>query len=102
MRLPLFPPEASEMAVRVDRLYLGLCLISAFYLLLIFLPMIYFCFKYRRGHKANRTPIRIKTWKIEIVWTVIPFFMMMGLFGWAATLYYEVERVPAGALEAIV
>ena len=54
------------MAVQVDRLYLGLVLISAFYLAIIFLPMIYFLFKYRRGHKANRAPIRIKTWKIEV------------------------------------
>lgn len=90
------------MAVRVDELYLGLCIISAIYLLIIFLPLIYFCFKYRRGNKAYRAPIRIKTWKIEIVWTVIPFLMMLGLFGWGATLYYDVERAPADALEATV
>jgi cytochrome c oxidase subunit 2 len=102
MQLPIFPPQASRLAVRVDELYLGLCVISAFYILLIFLPMIYFCFKYRRGHKANRAPLRIKTWKIEVVWTVIPFLMMMGLFGWAATLYYDIERPPAGGLEVTV
>ena len=90
------------MAVQVDRLYIGLVLISALYLALIFLPMLYFLFKYRRGHKANRAPIRIKTWKIEILWTVIPFLMMLGLFGWAADLYYQIERVPAGGLEAVV
>jgi cytochrome c oxidase subunit II len=90
------------MAVQVDRLYLGLILMSVFYMAIIFLPMLYFLFKYRRGHPANRTPLRIKTWKIEVVWTVIPFLMMMGLFSWGAILYYQVERPPAGALEAIV
>src|SRR5580704_1247040 len=99
MQLPIFPVQASHLAERVDYLYLGLCIISAFYILLIFLPLIYFCFKYRRGRKANRSPLRIKTWKIEVVWTVIPFLMMMGLFGWAATLYYDMESVPAGGLE---
>lgn len=102
MQLPIFPTAATELAGRVDSLYLGLVLISAFYVVLIFLPMIYFLFKYRRGHRANRTPLRIKTWKVEIVWTVIPFIMMMGLFGWAAELYYQVERPPADALEATV
>jgi len=90
------------MAAEVDLLYLGLILMSAFFMVIIFLPMIYFLFKYRRGHPANRAPLRIKTWKIEVVWTVIPFLMMMGLFAWGATLYYQVERAPAGGLEAVV
>jgi cytochrome c oxidase subunit 2 len=102
MQFPLFPPAASPMARQVDLLYLGLVIISAFYMAIIFLPMIYFLFKYRRGHPANRRPIRIKTWKVEVVWTVIPFLMMMGLFGWAATLYYQMERVPSGTLESVV
>jgi cytochrome c oxidase subunit 2 len=98
----LFPHAATELAGQVDWLFLGLNLISLFYLAIIFLPMIYFLFKYRRNKPADRSPLRIKTWKIEVVWTVVPFLMMMGLFGWGATLYYRVERPPAGALEAFV
>jgi cytochrome c oxidase subunit 2 len=64
--------------------------------------MAYFLFKYRRGTKADRSPIKIKTWKVEIVWTVLPFLMMLGIFAWGADLYYQVERPPAGALEAFV
>jgi cytochrome c oxidase subunit 2 len=97
-----FPNSATEHAGKVDALFLGLILISAFYLLLIFAPMAYCLFKYRRGQKADRSAIRIKTWKIEIVWTVVPFLMMIGIFGWGATLYYQVERPPADALEAFV
>lgn len=102
MKFRIFPTEASDMAARVDMLYLGLILISVLYLAIIFLPMFYFLFKYRRGHKADRTPLRIKTWKVEVVWTIVPFLMMMGLFGWSAELYFRVERPPAGALEATV
>jgi cytochrome c oxidase subunit 2 len=98
----LFPNAATELAGKVDWLFLGLVLISLFYLALIFGPMAYFLFKYRRGKKADRSPIKMKTWKLEVVWTVIPFLMMMGLFAWAADLYYEVERPPADALEAFV
>ena len=98
----LFPHAATELAGKVDWLFLGLILISAFYLALIFGPMIYFVFKYRRGKKADRSPIHIKTWKVEVVWTVVPFLMMLGIFAWAADLYYQVERPPAGALEAFV
>jgi cytochrome c oxidase subunit 2 len=98
----LFPNSATEHAGKVDWLFLSLILLSAFYLALIFCPMIYFIFKYRRGKKADRSPIRFQTWKLEVVWTVIPFFMMMGIFAWAADLYYQVERPPANALEAFV
>jgi cytochrome c oxidase subunit 2 len=98
----LFPNAATELAGNVDELFLGLVLISLFYLALIFLPMAYFIVKYRRGKKADRTPIKIKTWKVEIVWTVIPFIMMMGIFSWGAVLYYQVERPPANALEVFV
>jgi len=97
-----FPNAATELAGKVDWLFLGLILISTFYMALIFGPMIYFLFKYRRGKKADRSSIRIHTWKVEVVWTVIPFLMMMGLFGWAADLYYQIERPPADALEAFV
>jgi cytochrome c oxidase subunit II len=102
MHLPFFPTAASAIAERVDRLYLGLLLISAFYLALIFLPMLYFLFKYRRSQSIPRPKLKIATWKIEIVWTLIPFFMLMSLFGWAATLYYDEERVPDHALESFV
>ncbi len=98
----LFPNAAAEMTGKVDWLFSGLVLISLLYLAIIFVPMIFFIFKYRRGKKADRTPIKIKTWKVEIVWTVVPFLMMLGLFAWGADLYYQVERPPAGALEAFV
>jgi cytochrome c oxidase subunit 2 len=102
MQLPIFPTQGTDLARRVDMLYLGLILISTLYLAIIFCPLVYFLFKYRRGKNVNRSPVRFKTWKLELVWTVIPLFMMMGLFGWAATLYYEVERPPEKALEAVV
>jgi cytochrome c oxidase subunit 2 len=98
----LFPNAATALAGQVDRLFLGLVLISLVYLAIIFVPMAFFLVKYRRGAKANRQPLKIKTWKVEIVWTVVPFLMMMGLFAWGAELYYRLERPPGTALEAFV
>lgn len=98
----LFPNAATRLAGKIDGLFFALILVSAFYLALIFFPMIYFIFKYSRGKEADRRPIRIVTWKLEIVWTVIPFLMMMGIFAWGADLYYQVERPPANALEGFV
>jgi cytochrome c oxidase subunit 2 len=99
MKLPLFPEQASTAAPPVDNLYFFLIGLSLFFLLVIFGPMAIFLFKYRRGRKANRAPVRIATTRIEIIWTVIPLFLAMGIFAWAARVYFDIQVPPSDALE---
>src|SRR5438876_6059101 len=99
MKFPFFPDQASTTAAQVDHLYFFLIAVSLFFLAVIFVPMLYFLFKYRRGNRADRTPLRISTTKIEITWTVLPLLLAMGMFAWGAHVYYEMEVPPAGALE---
>jgi cytochrome c oxidase subunit 2 len=99
MKFPLFPEQASTGASQVDALYLFLTGISVFFIAIIFLPMVYFLFKYRRGNPANRSPLRVSTMKIEVVWTVIPLLLAMVIFAWGARVYFDMEVPPAGALE---
>lgn len=102
MKLPLFPDQASTTAAKVDHLYFVLTGTSLFFLLLIFAPMTVFLFKYRRGQKANRSPLRVSTTRLEVVWTVIPLFLAMGIFAWAAHVYFDIQVPPPGALEVNV
>src|SRR5437870_7621844 len=99
MKIPLFPDQASTSASQVDALYFFLIGMSLCFLALIFLPIIYFLFKYRRGNAADRSPLRIWTMKIEVTWTVIPLLLAMGLFAWGARVYFNMEVPPADALE---
>ncbi len=99
MKFPLFPESASTTAWSVDLLYLALVALSLFFLALIFLPLTYFLFKYRRGQKADRRPVSVSTTAIEVTWTVVPLLMALGLFAWAADLYFILEVPPAEALE---
>ncbi len=99
MKFPFFPDQASTTAVQVDHLYFFLIAMSGFILAIVFLPMIYFLFKYRRGHRANRAPLRVSTTKVEIIWTVIPFLLAMGMFAWGARVYFDMEVPPADTLE---
>jgi cytochrome c oxidase subunit 2 len=99
MTFPLFPPQASTTATQVDHLYFFLIAVSVFILALVFVPMLYCLFKYRRGHPADRTPPRLPTMPIEITWTVIPLVLSMGMFAWGAHVYYDLEVPPADALE---
>lgn len=99
MNFPIFPPAASTTAVQTDYLFFFLLAFSAFMLTLIFLPILFFLFKYRRGKKANRTFPDLPEMKIEIAWTVIPIFLATGIFAWAARGFFNEEVAPAGALE---
>jgi len=99
MKLPLFPPQASTTAASVDHLFWALTLLSAALMLIIFGPMIYFLFKYRRGKTADRSLVTAPTMKIEITWTVIPLLIVIGIFVWASDIYYSMAHVPQRAVE---
>ena len=102
MKLPLFPDQASTSAAQVDALYFFLTTTSFFIILLVALPILYFLFKYRRGHPANRTPSRIPTWKFEVTWTVAPLLLAMVMFSWGARVYFNIEVPPHDAMEVNV
>jgi cytochrome c oxidase subunit 2 len=102
MSLPFFPTAASTTAAQVDLLYFFLLGLSALVLAIVFLPMLYCLFKYRRGKKANRKPLQASTMKIELTWTLIPTFIAMGLFAWGADVYFYQEVPPANTLDVNV
>jgi len=99
MNIPLFPTAASTTAQAVDDIYFVLLAFSAFILAIVFLPMIYFLFKFRHGNRAYREPLRVSTNRIEVTWTVIPTIIAMGFFGWGADVYFYQEVPPANALQ---
>jgi cytochrome c oxidase subunit 2 len=99
MNFPIFPKAASTTAAQTDHLYFFLLGFSALVLALIFLPVIFFLFKYRRGKKANRVDPNLPEMRIEIAWTVIPVFLVTGMFAWAAQVFFDEEVPPANTLE---
>ncbi len=99
MTVPLVPPQASSAAASVDALYAFLTATSFVFVVLIFGPIAYCMYRYRRGHTADRTPLGIPTMRIEVTWTIVPLFLAMGMFVWGARSYFDMERPPADALE---
>jgi cytochrome c oxidase subunit 2 len=102
MNFPLFPPQASQVARQTDHLYIALICLSALTMLVVFAPMVYFLFKYRRGNKADRRPVHLPETMIEITWTIIPMIVFTGLFAWGANVYWTIERPPSDAMEISV
>lgn len=99
---PLFPDQASVGAQRVDAVYFALLAVSAFFVVLIFVLIIYFAIKYRREAKVDRVIRRTDYLKLEMTWIIIPLLIAFGIFGWAAKVYFDLKTPPDDALEIYV
>ncbi|HEV2419258.1 MAG TPA: cytochrome c oxidase subunit II [Terriglobia bacterium] len=99
---PLFPREASTMAPSVDRLMLFTIAVSVFFAALIFILLFYFAIKYRR-RSDDEIPVQIHgSIPLEIIWTVIPIFVVIILFVWGVDLYVQNQRPPTKAVHVYV
>src|SRR5947208_3521519 len=100
---PLFPEQGSAIAGQVDALYFFLIGVSLFFSLLIAGLVIYFAVKYRRRSESEPPPAPATGGvALEIVWSVIPLGISMIIFGWGASLYFNIERPPDDANEIYV
>jgi cytochrome c oxidase subunit 2 len=104
MRLgfPLFPEQASTMAVRVDALYYFLIGVSLVFAGLIFFLLGYFAVKYRRRSEAEQPRPIVGDLRLELLWSLIPLGLTMVMFVWGAGLYFTTMRPPTDALEIYV
>ena len=90
------------MAGQVDAIYFFMVAVTAFFGLLIAGMIVAFAIKYRRRH-PNEVGVAIHgSLALELLWTFIPFFIAMGMFGWGAKVFFDLYRVPAGAMEIFV
>jgi cytochrome c oxidase subunit II len=101
-KLPLFPEQASTLAPAVDIFYFFLIGVSLFFGVLIATLLVVFAIRYRRrpGDPVPQ-PIHGST-PLEIVWSVIPFALSMGIFAWGALLFFQMARPPDNAHEVFV
>lgn len=93
-----WPREASLHAVQVDQLFAAFSALTVLLTAPVFILMFVFAIKYRRGREADRTHAPSHGVGIETAWTVIPFILALGFFGYASWLYFDTGRAPPGAL----
>ena len=99
---PLFPQQASAQAGQVDGLYFFLVAVSAFFSIVIATLVVVFAIKYRRRHRDEVGYAIHGSLALELMWTIIPFFIVMAMFGWGAKVFFDLYRPPAGAMEIYV
>ena len=99
---PLFPQQASAQAGQVDAIYFFMVAVTAFFSILIAGLVVFFAIKYRR-REGNEVGHAIHgSLALELLWTVIPFIIVMVMFGWGAKVFFDMYRPPVGAMEIYV
>jgi cytochrome c oxidase subunit 2 len=98
----LFPSQASSGAAQVDWLFFGLTAMLIFFCFVVFLPILYFSIRYRRGSDADRSHPSPGNNLLESGWTLFPLMISLGFFTWGAIVYYHIERPPDDSLQVQV
>jgi len=100
--LPLFPDQASTSAGHVDALYLFLVGLAMFMSLLIAGLLVFFAIRYRRGSSASRAGASTGSTTLELVWTIIPFALVMFIFVWGTSVFFHLNRPPDDTMDILV
>lgn len=96
------PEQASKFAMEVDLFYIALWLVTIGVTVGIVAAIFLFMVKYRRRHDGE-IPEQIEGhMKLEILWSVIPFIIFLGVFAWGVKLYYQMYSEPKESLEIFV
>ncbi len=91
--LGLWPAAASVQAQNVDWLVCAFTLVLLALTVPIFLFMTYCAAKYHAGSDVDRSHTLSRNVGLELSWMLIPFFVTLVFFAWAARIY-DVERHP--------
>ncbi len=96
--IPIFPEQASSFAADVDALYFFVVAVSAFFSLVVAVLVIVFAIKFHRK-RVGDVGARIEgNLAMELLWSVIPTIIMMVMFGWGASVFYHLRRMPGEAM----
>jgi cytochrome c oxidase subunit 2 len=95
----LFPEQASSLAPEIDNLYLGVITITAFFAIIVVVCVTYFAIKYR-DHTGDKVGAPITgSVPLELGWSLIPFFIAIGIFVWSSVVFFHIVRAPDQTLD---
>ena len=96
--IPIFPEQASSFAGDVDALYFFVVAVSALFSLIVAVFVFVFAIKFHLKHVVE-VGARIEgNLVMELLWSVIPTMIVMVMFGWGASVFYHLRRMPDEAM----
>lgn len=97
----MLPPRGTALAEQIDITFLGIYWLSVVLFLGITIPSIYFAWRYR--FKPGRvTPHQTHNTTLEVLWSVGPLLLCVGLFFWGLDGYMKLVVAPGEAMEVLV
>lgn len=98
IRSLMLPPQGSQFAGEVDNVYMGLFWLCGVLFLGIAAAAIGFAWRYR--YKPGRvTPHQTHNTTLEIVWTVIPLLLCVGIFFWGLDGWMKYAVAPGESMQ---
>ncbi|HEV2473028.1 MAG TPA: cytochrome c oxidase subunit II [Chthonomonadales bacterium] len=98
----LMPEAASTFASKFDVLFFVLLALLFIFTGTVALIILILGFRYRRGSKADRSNPPEGHIGLELIWSVGPLILGLGVFLWGAILFAQVRQPPANAAEVFV
>jgi cytochrome c oxidase subunit 2 len=97
--LSLWPEQASAYGGEVDLFVTAFTVLIVALSAPVFILIVVFAIKYRRDKPANRKHPRDRNVWLEISWSIIPFFALIGFFVWSTSLFARLYHPPQDALQ---
>jgi cytochrome c oxidase subunit II len=89
--MPWLPPNVATYGGEIDLIFHIVLWITGIIFILVIGTLLWFSFRYR--HKPGRRAEHIHgNWKIEAVWTVIPFLIVIALGAMSIGLWLDLKR----------
>ncbi len=100
--LDLLPPTASVYAAELNDFFWVMVAVCGFVAVAIAIFILYCAVKYHRKD-PDELPLQISgNNRMEWTWTIVPAIIFMGMFGWGAKTYFDVEEPPPDTIDIYV
>jgi cytochrome c oxidase subunit 2 len=93
------PPQASTHAKVVDDVFIFVTWVNIIFFLIVAAAAVWFCIKYKRRGPNDRTPHVTHNLMLELVWSIIPLFIVMVIFFWGFQTYMVARIAPNDSFE---
>ena len=98
LAIELWPAQASAYAREVDLLIGSFGVLVAALSAPVFVLLLLFAWRFRKGRRADRSHPEDRNVWLETGWSVIPFVLVLGFYGWSTRMFLAEQDPPADAM----
>ena len=102
IRDQILPRQISTIAPGHDTLFMFITALSFVFFVIVATALVYFVVRYRRRGPDEVTPHITHNFKLEVVWSVIPLLLVIGIFFWGFHGYMTAAIAPSESMEIAV